>query len=99
MRPTRPQQPAYKKSQIWWQQSKRAKQKLWRAIDGMSKELQELVHGDASTDGVEPVLASINPIEEGSAPKEGTSIAPQSIPLIMESGHSFFLILGERRLM
>ena len=40
-----------------------SQQKMWRAIDGISKVLQEQVQGDAGTDGREDaglVLASIN---------------------------------------
>ena len=40
---------------------------MWRAIDNISKEVQELVHGGASTDGgeeIEPMPASFDLVEE-----------------------------------
>ena len=53
---------------------------MWWAINGMSKEVHELVQGDAGTDGVkdtEPVLASENLAEEELVPTTESSIDPQ----------------------
>ena len=54
-------------------------EKMWRAIDGMSKELQHLAQGDADTDGEENVKTmpiSNNPIEDRPIPKAVLSAAP-----------------------
>ena len=52
---------------------------MWGAIERMSKELQELVQGDASADGEEdanPVPMTTILDEEGPTPNAMTSRAP-----------------------
>ena len=54
-------------------------QKMWRAIDRMTKEVQELVQGDIGTDGeeeTEPVPVTFNLTKEETFVATKTSIFP-----------------------
>ena len=53
---------------------------MWRAIDGMRKELHDLAQRDVDTDGegdAETVPMSNNPLEDRPIPEEAALLAPQ----------------------
>ena len=53
-------------------------ERMWRAIDGMSKDVQELVQRDAGTEdeeGIEPLPVVENPVKKEPAPVETSTIA------------------------
>ena len=55
-----------------------SQKRMWRIIDSMRKEVQEVVHGDAGTNGgeeTEPMLVLVNLAEE-----EPALVAEPSIP-------------------
>ena len=63
-----------------------SQEKVRRAIDGMSKEVQEMVQEDACADGGEdtkPMLASVNLAEEEPVPTTESSIDAQPYPEAM----------------
>ena len=51
---------------------------MWRAIDCMSKEVQELIQGDASTDGAKEIERMV--VSHNLAEEEPVPIAEPSIP-------------------
>ena len=75
----------------------RVKQKMWGAIDGMSKEIQELIQRDAGTDGeddTKQLLASVNPAKNRPVPAEASTIAQTNL-VKMGPTWSFFSIFEE----
>ena len=74
-----------------------SQERMWRAIDGMSKDVQELVQRDASTEGeeeIEPLPAVENPVEEEPISAKASAIA-QPIPGKTILARSFFSISEE----
>ena len=72
-----------------------SQEKMCIAVDGMSKELQELARGEADTNGVEAtemVPVSANLVEDKPVPQATTSIAPQLTQWAVGPtlAHSFF---------
>ena len=56
-----------------------SQERMWRAINGLSKEVQELVQGDAGTDGkqdTEPMPMNVNLVKDEPVPATESSIAP-----------------------
>ena len=74
-----------------------SQEKIWRAIDGKSKKLQDLVQGNADTneeEDIEMVLVSVNPPKERLVLEATVSVAPQSTEQVasLVLAPSFFTI-------